>query len=50
MAEEKFGEDLLNKKKAMNELKNINKELKELKLKIAGLENRKNEITKIIKA
>lgn len=49
LAEEKFGKDLFNKKKAMNELKKINKELKELKSKIAGLENRKKEITKIIK-
>jgi hypothetical protein len=31
-------------------LKKINKELKELKSKIAGLEIRKNELTQIIKA
>lgn len=49
LAEEKFGEDLVNKKKAMNELNNINKELKELKSKISGLENRKKEIINIIK-
>lgn len=50
LAEEKFGKDLFNKKKAMNELKKINKELKELKSKIAGLEIRKIELTQIIKA
>ena len=50
MAEEKFGKSFFRKKKAMNELKKINKELKELKSKIAGLEIRKNELTQIIKA
>lgn len=50
LAEERFGKDLFNKKKAKNELKKINKELKELKSKIAGLEIRKNELNQIIKA
>ncbi|CAG1771275.1 hypothetical protein BAC3_01682 [uncultured bacterium] len=42
--------DLFNKKKAKNELKKINKELKYLKSKIIGLEIRKNELTQIMKA
>src|SRR5574337_522612 len=49
LTSEKFGKDLFHKKKAKNELKKINKELKELKSKIAGLEMRKNELTQIIK-
>lgn len=49
LAEEKFGKDLVFRKKAMNELKKINKEIKELKSKIARLEIRKNELTQIIK-
>ncbi len=50
LASKKFGKDLFHKKKARNELKKINKELKELKSKIAGLEMRKTELTHIIKA
>ena len=50
LASEKFGKDLFHKKKAKIELKKINKELKELKSKIAGLEMRKNELTQIMKA
>ncbi|MFO0795242.1 MAG: hypothetical protein U0586_14420 [Candidatus Brocadiaceae bacterium] len=50
LAEGKFGKDFFRKKKAMNELKKINKELKELKSKITGLEMRKNELAQIIKA
>ena len=50
LASEKFGKDLFLKKKAKIELKKINKELKELKSKIAGLEMRKNELTQIMKA
>ncbi|NCO54451.1 MAG: hypothetical protein COS14_08880 [Bacteroidetes bacterium CG02_land_8_20_14_3_00_31_25] len=50
LAEEKFGKDLFSRKKAKNELKKINKELKELKSKIASLEIKKNELTQIIQA
>lgn len=50
LASERFGKDLFNKKKAKNELKKINKELKYLKSKIIGLEIRKNELTQIMKA
>ena len=50
LASERFGKDLFYKKQAKNELKIINKELKELKSKIAGLEMRKNELTQIMKA
>ncbi|OHB74501.1 MAG: hypothetical protein A2W17_02945 [Planctomycetes bacterium RBG_16_41_13] len=48
LAEERFGKDLFNKKKAKVELKKINKELVELKSKIAILEMRKDELTQII--
>lgn len=50
LASDRFGKDLFRKKKAENELKKINKELKELKSKVAGLEIRKKELTQIIKA
>ena len=50
LASERFGKDLFYKKKAKNELKIINKELKELKSKIAGLEMRKKELTQIVEA
>mgnify|MGYP006356877759 FL=1 len=50
LASERFGKDLFHKKKAKNELKIINKELKELKSKIAGLEMRKKELTQIMEA
>ena len=47
---EKFGEEFLIVAKAKTELKNINKELKELKFKVEQLEKQKNELTLIIKA
>lgn len=50
LASERFGKDLFHKKKTKNELKIINKELKELKSKIAGLEMRKKELTQIMEA
>jgi hypothetical protein len=50
LAEEKFGRDILLKKKAKTELKRINKELTKLKLQIQELEKRKNDLELIIKS
>lgn len=44
LAEEKFGKNFLIASKAKTELKNINKELKELKLKVEQLEKQKNKL------
>ncbi len=49
LAEEKFGKDFLIESKAKSELKNINKELKELKLKVELLEKQKNKLIVILK-
>jgi hypothetical protein len=50
IAEEKFGRDMLLKNKAKTELKRINKELRELKLKFEELEQRKKNLELIIKS
>ena len=50
LVEEKFGKKFLIVAKAKTELKNINKELKELKFKVELLEKQKNELNLIIKA
>ena len=50
LAEEKFGRDILLKKKSKTELKRINKELTKLKLQIQELEKRKNDLELIIKS
>jgi hypothetical protein len=50
LAEEKFGKDNLLKNKAKTELKKINKELKEMKLRIEELEERKKHLDLIIKS
>ena len=49
LAEEKFGKNFLIASKAKTELKNINKELKELKLKVEQLEKQKNKLNLILK-
>lgn len=49
LAEEIFGKALFDKKQAMKELKIVNKDLKELQLKISVLESRKIRLTDIIK-
>ncbi|MCL1917841.1 MAG: hypothetical protein FWG14_05940 [Peptococcaceae bacterium] len=43
--EKKYGVDYLKEKKAKKELTTINKELKELKARVAELESRKQELT-----
>lgn len=50
LVEEKFGKNFLIVAKAKTELKNVNKELKELKFKVEQLEKQKNELNLIIKA
>lgn len=50
LAEEKFGKGNLLKSKARTELKKINNELKEMKLRIEELEERKKHLDLIIKA
>ncbi|MBW6484103.1 MAG: hypothetical protein K0B10_13710 [Vicingaceae bacterium] len=49
LVEEKFGKNFLIASKAKRELKNINKELKELKLKVEQLEEQKNKLNLILK-
>ena len=49
LVEEKFGKNFLIASKAKTELKNINKELRDLKLKVDQLETRKNELNLISK-
>ena len=49
LVEEKFGKNYLIASKAKTELKNINKELKELKLKVEQLEKQKNKLNLILK-
>lgn len=49
LAEEKFGQDFVLVSKAKKELKNIDKELKELKLKVEQLEKQKNKLVVILK-
>jgi len=49
LVEEKFGKKFLIVSKAKTELKNINKELKELKLKVEELEKQKNKINLLLK-
>ena len=49
LAEEKFGKDFLNASKAKTQLKKIEKELKELKLKVAYLETEKNKLLATLK-
>ena len=50
LAEDKFGGDILLKKKAKIELNRINKELGKLKLKIEELEQRQKSLDLIIKS
>ena len=50
LAEEKLGKDLFAKRKAEKNLKKINKELKDLKSKVAELEIRRKELISIIKS
>ena len=49
LVEEKFGKEFLIASKAKTEIKRIDKELKELKLKIELLEQQKNKLVLIIK-
>lgn len=48
LAEEIFGKESFEKKQAIKELKLVNKQLKELQLKISVLEIRKLTLTKIV--
>ena len=49
LVEEKFGKKFLIASKAKTELKNINKELKELQFKAGQLERQKNKLVLILK-
>ena len=48
LAEKKYGVDYLKEKKAKKELSEINRELKELHIRVAELEHRKKELLTVL--